>query len=665
MDPKDAIVGKPTEREVWLSPTWDNYKPITAAQPKGWTRVTVRDTTYADGRVVTHVLDENHQPITAQILDQQTDDDQARRFQQQQTAARQEQAATQRQTDQAERKKTRVYTGTDPQTGRPATVTEYESGPPSYEEIKPTANTQATTPRVEGTPLPGGGFDNSHPLVVNRDASGQQVGPARELTADERTRWEQEQGRQQTATKDVPLEGYPGWNQRTVASGTTTKTVFINPQGQEAPDPRPAANQGGSVRKPVPNRPGIYEVTTKDATTNATETHYEDEQGNRVPTPTDAGAIRKPVQDHPGVYEVTTKDPATNTVETHFENESGQRVPTPADASKPVQVNGQWGVWKPNPNDPSGAPTFEPIQNAPSAYAPLPPGVPRFNVRFDVPDLGLGDRKAQLDALVTQGVITPAQANATMTADAGNAKAGAENLGAIVTIQEQNRSTGIAQRGQDLGEQQSRRSFVGGLYNQAASGFNNSKVLPGAGAASANGFLAMMQAGMNLARQNGGFRDVPRVENGPLLNQFGQATLTPSGSYTVPTAAGSSAAPAAAPSAEDLPWLQHQPLTNSGAAFAPAATPAAAPTTTISPSGEVTINHTPALLQPAPATTSGPLLAPPPLDPGETVTPQAGMWHPNHDGLIDDMVNAGFEPDAIAAAFPDLHRYGPSPSLVA
>jgi hypothetical protein len=331
-------------------------------------------------------------------------------------------------------------------------------------------------------------------------------------------------------------------------------------------------------------------------------------------------------------------------------------------------VNGQPGrVFY---TDQAGQPATFPDDPSKAGYTPLPPGVPRFETNFTKPDLGLGDRKAQLDALVTQGVITPAQANATMTADAGNAKAGAENLGAIVTIQEQNRSTGITQRGQDLGEQQSRRTFVGGLYNQAASGFNNSKVLPGSGAASANGFLAMMQAGMNLARQNGGFRDVPRVENGPLLNQFGQATLTPSGSYTVPVgsgqgAAGSSAAPAAAPSAEDLPWLQHQPLTNSGPVLAPAATPAAAPTTTISPSGEVTINHTPALLQPAPATTSGPLLAPPPLDPGETVTPQAGMWHPNHDGLIDDMVNAGFEPDAIAAAFPDLHRYGPSPSLVA
>lgn len=72
MDPNE-IVGKPTEREVWLAPDWSNYVAATKPQPSGWTKVSVRDTTYKDGRIVTQVLDENRKPITTQNLDTQTD----------------------------------------------------------------------------------------------------------------------------------------------------------------------------------------------------------------------------------------------------------------------------------------------------------------------------------------------------------------------------------------------------------------------------------------------------------------------------------------------------------------------------------------------------------------------------------------------------------------
>lgn len=125
------------------------------------------------------------------------------------------------------------------------------------------ANQQATTPRVEGTPIPGGGFDNTKPIMVARDANGNQVGQARPLNADERQQWERDknggktdaqiQAEQTTASDAKPVEGYPGWTTKTTKVGNDTKTVYINPQGAEAPDPHPAAanpNQSAPTQAP-------------------------------------------------------------------------------------------------------------------------------------------------------------------------------------------------------------------------------------------------------------------------------------------------------------------------------------------------------------------------------------------------------------------------------
>jgi hypothetical protein len=52
-----------------------------------------------------------------------------------------------KQADQAERRMVREYPGTDPATGQPATVTEYESGPPKYVAIKPAAGSDPNDPK--------------------------------------------------------------------------------------------------------------------------------------------------------------------------------------------------------------------------------------------------------------------------------------------------------------------------------------------------------------------------------------------------------------------------------------------------------------------------------------------------------------------------------------
>lgn len=62
-----------------------------------------------------------------------------------------------------------------------------------FQQAQQQANQTQNKPtigRVEGTPLPGGGFDNTKPIWVERDQNGQQVGAAKPLTADQRKQWE-------------------------------------------------------------------------------------------------------------------------------------------------------------------------------------------------------------------------------------------------------------------------------------------------------------------------------------------------------------------------------------------------------------------------------------------------------------------------------------------
>jgi hypothetical protein len=176
----DEVVGTPREYEVWLAPDWSDYNEK-QKKASTWTRVSVRETLYADGRRITQVLDENRAPITTRALAEDRDAAQEKRFKDAQTTAS-------RETAQAERKETRTYTGTDPQTGRPATVTEYESGPPKYDEIKPAGAAGAKEWRTEGTPDGQGGFDNSRPIMAAY-VNGQRTGETRAANAKELEDW--------------------------------------------------------------------------------------------------------------------------------------------------------------------------------------------------------------------------------------------------------------------------------------------------------------------------------------------------------------------------------------------------------------------------------------------------------------------------------------------
>jgi hypothetical protein len=248
----DEIIGRPSDREVWLAPDWSNSKPITAPQPKGWTRVSVRDTMYANGRIVTEVLDADRNPIKNQILDQQIDDKQAERFQR-------EQQQGQRQTDQSERRVTSEYPSTypagHPQAGQPAMRTDYESGPSKYAPMPASAANAmpaGSYPRTEGTRLPDGTYDNSQPVQVWHAPDGSVV-KIEPLTADERSRWEREKnqgagvgaytdtqvaenaGKNKATSEQGAVPGYPGWTQRTTKDASGELTLYYPPGQPDKP----------------------------------------------------------------------------------------------------------------------------------------------------------------------------------------------------------------------------------------------------------------------------------------------------------------------------------------------------------------------------------------------------------------------------------------------
>jgi hypothetical protein len=207
---------------------------------------------------------------------------------------------------------------------------------PNYQ---PTTNQKPTIGRVEGTPTgrtnPDGTpeYDNSRPIWVERDPNtNQQIGPAKPLTKEQRDQWEREKNggktdaeiraEGETATAEAPVPNRPGWVQITTKTGNTTKVQFRGPDNKVV-DTLPAES---AKPQPVQQPDGSW--------------GYWDTQPGQAPT-------WVPIQGGPGAE------------------------------TKPVQINGVYGVWKPGKD--GAAPTFEPIANQPGR-ATLPPDAPKVDL---------------------------------------------------------------------------------------------------------------------------------------------------------------------------------------------------------------------------------------------------------------------------------------------
>jgi hypothetical protein len=388
-----------------------------------------------------------------------------------------------------------------------------------------------TTGRVEGTPVPGGGFDNSKPIWVERDANGQQVGAAKPLTADQRQQWERDKNGGKT---DAELR---------------------------------AENESKEDRKPVATHPGYTQVTTQKG--GKTETYYLDPNGNRV-----NGLPEKPT---------TATLVGSPTGNTRQRNEGGQVIKE----AEYVLPNGT-KEWR--------------TQTAPAppdkdAWAPEPAGAPDLPTMIGQFSSGLLAYSKWLDQQTelyrTSGGkegVSPENATKLMVRRVEVANDAVKEQQHLESTQSGQRGQDINQRGQTIGETQSRRqmaqTIAADVNRRADERFRY--ILPEHVGTHLAARQEEMQNALAYAAQWGGLRESPEIDAAgfPALAAARQASMAgmPSPGAPTPTMGPQTIAapPPAPPNAIGLGALGPQP--------APGAPPVAAAAAPSAPMQAAAVN---------------------------------------------------------------------------
>jgi hypothetical protein len=525
IDP-NGTVSTPQDRWIWLAPDWSDWTEDSPKAPQsGWTHVKVRETRYNDGRVVTQVLDANTRPVAdengprpplASSTDQKQADVYTRQAPKPLPAGG---SPTQNRNgrvygynpdtglydvDQGAvpvTKPTNVYIGTNPTTNKPTQVSEYPDGHKEYDDTQVPASvaaSTATTPHVEGTPLPGGSYDNNHPIVVQRDANGQQVGPARELSADERKRWEQETGR----------------------------------------------SQGTRISEPVKGHPGVFAVKVTDAQGNASM-RYEDTQGNVVPEPADAPTYS--VQERPingRVYTTVVASPKDGSPPTITrygpDGKPVSELPAEIKVGAIVPKGGPKGEDVQAVEDPDhpGQIKYVPITGAtPPHSAKMPPGItPPTSFSYGTAAQSLATFWGQLNDAVTKGEITGDEAAALFAPYHQQAQMAATEQNNVLTAQRGIMGDQTTERGQDVNLANTRATVANSIFNNA---FNTTATMNQTGKigsdAGGRAFLASLRLGKGYVGDMGGLVTPGRTPMLPAVQQASQLPLNGVATAPVPT----------------------------------------------------------------------------------------------------------------------------------
>lgn len=458
---------------------------------KGQTYLVV--TLYNDGTEVTEVRrysgkGPENDPVISTVTG--NDPDQQKLWETQSKAA-------QTQQDQAERQVASRTLETNPQTGRPAWHVKYRDGGETWDEANvPAAMQDKPGQKTEPVTGPGGNTD--------------------------------------MVTWELQPDGSKG---RIVAQRPATKAEMDAING-----PQPTS---GRKRVPVEGRPGIYQVTAakKDAQGNeTTDVYYEDEQGNRVPTPTaqpTSGRQRTPVQGYPGIYQVTEakKDAQGNSSQdTWYENEQGQRVPQPVKAEVQT-INGK--PYRPVKDAQGNVIRYEPITVA--SGGTQPPDLRLTDEQYGNIATGLRTKAAQLaqrvrDTAGSDNPYTIEDMRRDLETERNLAQAKIDEIGNISTEQR-------AIQNQQYGEAQSRRQWSDQAFKNASSLINNGggrRIGATAGEDYVAGVKDLMDMQSRFAQAHGGFNTPAQT---PLQKHI--LRIGPDGSITVETGAGGQSAPRA------------------------------------------------------------------------------------------------------------------------
>jgi len=424
-------------------------------------------------------------------------------------------------------------------------------------ESNPVYQQPATTGRVEGTPTRQADgtttYDNTKPIWVERDAQGQQIGAAKPLTTEQRQQWEKDTGQQQAASDTKPLEGYPGWNTKTTKVGNDTKTVFINPQGQVADDPRPSANRpgpptlhpdgkGGSIaiqsmpdgsikQTPMPNIPSDVARVTVDGVV-----YEKGPDGKYAPA--------QGIQSSP--YTQTTQD-----------KETGKWYG--------LKRDGTWEEMKGGPG-------------APAAGA-IPAGPPMPEIILGHSQDALREYGAKLDALVAAGRMTPAE----RVRRFNEALAVAQHTVNEATLQQREQESNL-NASVNLANSRLSASTTG--FGQALSFVNNiNGWLPKNSSLGGQAFEALLGLQLAQAQRMGAYGNIDPSAQVPLIGRGGEAATRADTAATTAMQPQTApvAAPAPAPAAPSAPSAASDAAVAASMAGERTTPPAAAAPTPTSP----------------------------------------------------------------------------------
>jgi hypothetical protein len=313
---------------------------------------------------------------------------------------------------------------------------------------QPSAGTQkpaGSTSQIEGTPDPSkpGGFDNGRPRLVTRGPDGALLS-AEPLTAAQRDQWERDKNqgagvgsytdkevadrgqKQQPATKQDTVPGYPGWTYRTDKDAQGNELTVYFPPGSNTP-------QRSLPEKPTaPDKPQ-QSITTITGGDGQPYTRVVTVGADGKPSIATYGPSGQPVASVPGekeqpkvtqvrgedgqVYTTITTIGPDNRVSVQTVDQRGnpvEKIPTKADKPDKSELREVDGELMEIIRDPQTGTIKEmrPAQRATSTGNAGPP-LPRVVVGMSVG--ALTDYKDQLAQEVAAGRQTQAWANARWT----------------------------------------------------------------------------------------------------------------------------------------------------------------------------------------------------------------------------------------------------------
>jgi hypothetical protein len=189
-------------------------------------------------------------------------------------------------------------------------------------------------------------------------------------------------------------------------------------------------------------------------------------------------------------------------------------MPHPSDPTRMINVT----------EDDQGNPVILPVDDKTTIR---PADLPVLQAKYGEVAQGLGNLAADLNRRYAAGEITAEERKRAFDAAHAQASTQVSEINSILDNSRQIWAGELQQRGQTLGETQSRRAYAGNIFGNAVSlgGSIAQSAGPGHGAAIARGVGSLLNIGQQYAGGMGGFRESPEVQLPRALQQAREVGL--------------------------------------------------------------------------------------------------------------------------------------------